>query len=214
MARPTNQATIARRLAQQNEQTLSQLIQQYKLTKGTVVSFDSTGNGIGVYKFGINPSSINISGGVDYTEHIAPGMFGGPQQYVKTQNINISFELFLATRRTLHPFASNEDNNDIPSIVQDIARIQSWFMPAINEYAADVDNLQFVSPPRLHLNYGPHSLPVRGKSWKLNETQHDKRLNAEIATMSVEFVSDFQTDSDVAKYVLGVSTRRTGILNT
>ena len=197
-----------RRLAQINEQALSQLISKYRLTKGTITSFDSRGTNIDVYKFAINPNSINISGGVDYTDHVAPGMFGGPQQYVKTPNISISFDLFLATRRTLHPFSSNDDNNEIPSIVQDIARIQSWFMPAINEYAADTDNLQFISPPRLYLNYGPHSLPVRGKSWKLNETQHDKQLNAEIATMSVEFVSDFQTTSDVTNYVVSTGIRR------
>ena len=198
---------IQRRLQEANDVALQQLISKYKLTKGSVASFNSKGATVSVYNFAINPNSINISGGVDYTDHVAPGMFGGPQQYVKTQNLNISFDLFLATRRTLHPFSSNQDNDQIPSIVSDIAIIKQWFLPEMGEYALDTDNAQFISPPRLYLNFGPHSLPVRGKSWKLNETQHDKQLNAEIATMSVEFISDFQTVADVNDYMLKTFAR-------
>lgn len=206
--RIVQRARIEAQAAQESYQYQQQLIQSYKLTKGSVASFGSRGELIGVYQFGINPDSVNLSGSVNYTDHVAPGMFGGPQQYVNVPNIEVSFKLFLATRRTVDPFSTNEENNKIPSIEKDIAIIQSWFMPNLNDYFSDVNSELFISPPRLRLSFGRIELPVRGKSWKLSTQIYDKKLNCVVSEMDVSFMSDFQTTSDVTTYLIGIGVRK------
>lgn len=202
----SNPAGALERNKRINEAVLARLIAAApKLKKGTITSIDSRGRLLNIYSFAINPETITYSGGVNYSEIIAPGMLGGPQHYVNTDNLKVSFTLNVAARRSGGKFASGEETAAIAhkGIQEDLAIIKSWFLPIIPEFFI-TDNEAFIQPPRLILSYGHVVINCVGKSFSIKETMHDKNLDCLIAEIDVEFVGSLDNVTQTREYINNV----------
>lgn len=178
---------------------LSRLADEYsKLKKANITSLDSTtGQIITSYDFLFNPSEIQESSSVVWDSINAPGMFGGVQQYVRTENIDISFTLFLAARKANGFIATSNDR--LYDLNDHLSLIRSFFRPSI----LDVKNFYsgFVTPPRLLFTYGRLSIPCVGVSYNVKYSQFSRKLDCLVCEVDIKLQSTFDTQASVDEYL-------------
>lgn len=174
------------------------------------ISRIENGRIINVWEFMFNPNALNRSRRVVWDFMKSPGGIGSVAEFVRTDDQSISFDIFLAARRSGQNLLQRNQSSD-SGLRAELAEIESWTLPSLDLFLED--DTQFISPPTLVFSFGKRTWECVATGVSVKETQHDLDLNPTLAVVSVQLQTKHDSFAGIRREMNSLYTDRVGFLN-
>ena len=154
------------------------------------------------YFFELNPTTLPRKRSVDYIDLYAPGTPSGQAEFVKSQSESIDLSFMVTANSTQTKRLPDE------GILQDLAEIESWTLPAFDPFLEDI--FELAPPPTLLLTWGNRTWKCTCRSISIDEVLHNNALLPMIANVRCSLVAHFDSFEELGAYIVQLAEYRLG----
>ena len=151
-----------------------------KISKVTISRYEGL-RLVNVFRFELNPGSLEYSFQTNWVDLRAPGTTGNQAMFVNVGEFTIPLTF------TITQYSSQQERG-APTVRQRIAEIVSWGLPSLSRFASQQN--EYIPPPTLRLAWGSRTWRCTARNIKVRETMHTPDGEPLVAEIDVELKTD------------------------